>query len=82
MIEIGEQKKGIDLLFNDVDSKFPNSQTLSAAMYLSLAYYQLEELGKAAKQMDFVEANRELLDSDELLLLERIQGKIAILDTH
>jgi hypothetical protein len=63
------------LLINDVDFNFPNNQTLAAAIYVGLAFYELGEHKKAEKYVKFVEENLELLDIDERTLYSRAKEK-------
>jgi tetratricopeptide (TPR) repeat protein len=75
LIEKGKYKEGRDLLINDVDFNFPNSQTLAASMYVGLALHELGEHKTAEKYVNFVVDNLELLDIDERTLYERSKEK-------
>jgi tetratricopeptide (TPR) repeat protein len=78
LIEKGEFGEGKDLLINDVDFNFPNSQTLAAAIYVSLAFHRLDEHKKAEKYLQFVERNLNILDIDEKSLYDRAKEKMTI----
>ncbi len=78
LIEKGKFAEGKNLLINDVDFNFPNSQTLGAAIYLSLAFHELEDHKKAEKYLQFVEDNLNILDIDEKTLYCRVKEKMAI----
>ncbi|WP_421877516.1 tetratricopeptide repeat protein [Marinoscillum sp.] len=75
LIEKGKYEEGKNLLINDVDFNFPNSQTLAASIYVGLAFHELNEHKKAEKYVNFVEDNLELLDIDEKTLYERSKKK-------
>lgn len=75
LIETGKYEEGKNLLINDVDFNFPNSQTLAASIYVGLAFHELSEHKKAEKYVSFVEDNLELLDIDERTLYERSKEK-------
>lgn len=76
LIETGRYEEGIKLIKNDCDFNYPTSHTLSAAMYLALAYHQLGTTEKIAKYIAFVDEHLELLDTDEKLLYQRILDRI------
>lgn len=71
LIEKGKYEEGKNLLINDVDFNFPNSQTLAASIYIGLALHELNEHKKAEIYVNFVEHNLEFLDTDERTLYER-----------
>ena len=75
LIEKGHFRDGINLLINDVDFNFPNNQTLAAAIYIGLAFHELNEPLNAEQYVTFVEENLGLLDADERLLYERAKEK-------
>lgn len=75
LVETGEYEEGKNLLINDVDFNFPNSQTLAASIYIGLAFHELGEHIKAEKYVDFIEGNLDLLDIDERTLYERSKEK-------
>lgn len=75
LIEKGKFEEGKNLLINDVDFNFPNHQTLAAAIYVGLAFYELGEHKKAEKYVKFVEENLDLLDIDERTLYTRAKEK-------
>ena len=75
LIETGKYEEGKNLLINDVDFNFPNSQTLAASIYVGLAFHKLNEHKKAEKYVNFVEDNMKLLDIDEQTLYERSKEK-------
>ena len=80
MIETDRYKEGINHLINDVDFKFPNHQTLAAAIYLGLAFHGLNQQSKAKEYWNFVENNLEELDVDGRFLFERAKKKAVELD--
>ncbi len=75
LIETSKYEEGKNLLINDIDFNFPNSQTLAASIYVGLAFHEIGELKKAKKYVNFVEDNLELLDIDERTLYERSKQK-------
>lgn len=75
LIETGKYEEGKNLLINDIDFNFPNSQTLAASIYVGLAFHELSEPKTAEKYVNFVEDNMELLDIDERTLYERSKEK-------
>ena len=77
LIEKGEVEQGINMLLNLVDFKFPNSQTLAAAMYLCLGYSKLDKKKEITKYLDFVQTNIDKLDIDEVKIWESIKDRIG-----
>ncbi len=77
LIENEQFERGKKLLIQDVNFSFPNSQTLTAAIYLALAYTKLDNPKKASTYLQFAEDNLQELDKDELLLYNRVKQKIA-----
>ncbi|WP_299674230.1 M50 family metallopeptidase [uncultured Dokdonia sp.] len=77
LIEKGNFKKGKEFLIEEVDFKYPNNHTLSAAMYLEVAFLKLGEYKKSKKYSAFVKKNIHLLDIDEKMLYDRLQEKIT-----
>lgn len=79
LIENGKIQNGIYHLIDLVDFKYPNSQTLSAAMYLSFGYFLQGNIKDGKKHADFVISNISKLDNDEKQVWENIleQGKKA-----
>lgn len=75
LIESGKYDEGKNLLINDIDFNFPNSQTLAASIYVGLAFHELNEPKKAETYVNFVEDNLELLDIDERTLYDRSKEK-------
>lgn len=78
LIEKGRFEEGKSLLIDDVDFAYPNNQTLSASIYLGLAFTELNKRKEAAKYLKFVDDNLHKLGPDEQLLNERTKEKIAI----
>ena len=76
LIEMGKIEEGKEILIDQVDFNFPNSQTLVASMYLSWAFHQLKKTKKAKKYWNFVVGNVDLLEPDEKVLYVRISEKI------
>lgn len=76
LIEMGNLKKGIDLLQKDMDFDFPNGQTLCAAIYLMLAYHQKGDESKKKIFKTFIEQHFEELDYDEHLLFRIVNEKM------
>lgn len=77
LIASGRYDEGIKLLVNEVDFKYPNSNTLAAATFLAQAYYGLRNEPEMSKYLSFVESNIEKLETDEKLLFERINQRIT-----
>lgn len=75
LIEMGKFAEGKKLLINDVDFNFPNSDTLLAALYVGVAFYQLNEHKNAEKYLKFVEEHINLLEVDEKSLYQRAKEK-------
>jgi len=76
LIEKGEIKQGIKLLTETVDFNFPNNQTIAASMYLTYAFHLKKDQENKIKHLDFVTANLNVLDADEVSLWNDIKGKI------
>ncbi|MBB3699214.1 tetratricopeptide repeat protein [Flammeovirga yaeyamensis] len=75
LIEKGHYLKGINLIKKDVDFNYPNSTTLTNAIYIALGYYLLGKDDKALKYRIFILENLSLLDFDEKYLYERAKNK-------
>lgn len=75
LIEIGKVKRGINLLEPLFDFRYPNSQTLSASMYLFYGFYILHDDKKKSKYLDFILKNASLLDKDENHLWNHIKKR-------
>ena len=76
LIEKGEVETGINYLGTLFDSKFPNSQTITAAMYLSYGYHLLQNIKEKKKYYDFVSLNVSKLDIDEKFLWDSLQDRM------
>jgi tetratricopeptide (TPR) repeat protein len=75
LIEIGRVEQGIKILEPLVDFKYPNSQTLSAAMYLFFGFFILQNEKKKIKYLDFILKHSSLLDKDEIYLWDFIKER-------
>jgi len=75
LIEKGNFEAGKLLLLQNANFEEANSQTLCAALYLSVAYKALGEPNEAEKYIRFVDKNVEVLDLDEKVLYDRIKEK-------
>jgi tetratricopeptide (TPR) repeat protein len=76
LIELGQYALGKQILLKDVDFNFPNSHTLTASLYLALAFQELKEPKESLKYIQFVHANVQLLDLDEKALYDRIVSRL------
>jgi tetratricopeptide (TPR) repeat protein len=77
LIEIGSTHKGMSLLFHNMDFQFINNATLSAAIYLMLAYHSKGEIKESDKYLQFVKRNEDKLDADEKILFQRNLAKMG-----
>jgi hypothetical protein len=59
------------LLFKSMDFQFVNNATLSAAIYLMLAYHVKGETDESDKYLRFVERNEDKLEVDDTILFQR-----------
>jgi tetratricopeptide (TPR) repeat protein len=75
LIEIGKVEQGIKILEPLVDFKYPNSQTLSASMYLFFGFFMLQNEKKTNKYLDFILKHSSLLDKDEIHLWNNIKER-------
>lgn len=80
LIEMGNVKKGLDLLKPLIDFKFPNSQTLCAAMYFYYGLFLNDKKGE--KYLAFLENNIEKLDFDERILWNNIKIRCEEITIH
>jgi hypothetical protein len=78
LIEKGELVKGMRYLFKNMDFNYPNNTTLTASIYLMLAFQQRHDVRSRDLHMSFVMKHVHTLDLDERLLFERNLGKMGI----
>ena len=76
LIEKGEIETGMNYLSTLFDSNYANSQTITAAMYLSYGYHLLQNIKEKNKYYDFVCLNVSKLDIDEKLLWDSLQARM------
>lgn len=76
LIEKGEIETGMNYLGTLFDSNYTNSQTITAAMYLSYGYHLLQNIKEKNKYYDFVCLNVSKLDIDEKLLWDSLQARM------
>ncbi|MEN8156442.1 MAG: hypothetical protein ABFS10_05800 [Bacteroidota bacterium] len=76
LVEMGEIDLGVNLLSSLVDFRFANSQTLTAGMFLTLAFHLKNQEKEKQKHLDFIERNAHLLDVDEVKIWNGIKQKI------
>ena len=76
LVERGEPDNAIKLLAPLVDFRYPNSNTLSASVFLMLAYFQKRDVSLGNKHKNFINKHVNLLDRDEKLLYERCLSKV------
>ncbi|WP_407557709.1 site-2 protease family protein [Winogradskyella sp. 4-2091] len=76
LIELGKTEAGIKMLTPLVDFKYPNSQTVTDAIFLYYGHTVLNSNKKAQKFFNFVSNNLDRLGADELLVWKRIQNKL------
>ncbi len=76
LVEKGLTTEGMTWLFDNMDFQFVNNATLSAAIYLMLAYHVKRELKESDKYLQFVKTNEEKLEPDEKILFERNLSKM------
>ena len=76
LIEKGLTTEGMTLLFHNMDFQFVNNATLSAAIYLMLAYHVKRNLKESDKYLQFVKKNEVKLELDEKILFERNLSKM------
>lgn len=81
LIELGKVEVGIKMLKPLVDFKYPNNQTVSAAVYIYYGFIILKELKKSQKYLNFVTDNIEVLDEEEKILWGRIKDKVKELES-
>ncbi|WP_299518997.1 site-2 protease family protein [Winogradskyella sp.] len=80
LIELGKVEQGIKILEPLIDFKFPNNQTISAAIYLYYGHMLQAKSDKAKKYFNFIVENVEVLDLDEKMLWNRVQEKVKLLN--
>jgi len=78
LIEKGELVKGMRLLFKNMDFNYPNNTTLTASIYLMLAFQRRGDVKSRDLHLSFVKKHVDSLDLDERLLFERNLGKMGI----
>lgn len=76
LIGVNNIDLGIQMLHLLVDFNYPNSQTISAAMFLNLAYAKKENTSESMRYYDFVESNIQHLGADELIIWNYIKNRI------
>lgn len=77
LIESGRLDEGMNILKTNVNTQFANSQTLTTAMYMGYALIQVQKTEEAKFYMEFVKHNIDVLETDELLLYNRMLDKIS-----
>ena len=76
LVEMGHIDQGIKYLKPLVDFKFPNSETLSAAMYLYYAMHLKKDEKEKSKLLKFIDDNIKLLELDDTILWKIILEKV------
>lgn len=77
LIESGQLQKGMDILKSEVNTQYRNSQTLTTALYMGYALIQVQKTEEAKFYMEFVKHNIDVLDTDDLLLYNRILNRTS-----
>jgi tetratricopeptide (TPR) repeat protein len=75
-IELGIFDKGLFLLKGLVDFKYPNYQSLCAAIYLCLGYYLINNVKESKMYYEFVESYLSNLDKEVFDLWAQIKKRI------
>jgi tetratricopeptide (TPR) repeat protein len=76
LVEKEMTTEGMKLLFHSMDFQFVNNDTLSAAIYLMLAYHIKGEVKQSGKYFKFVKDNEHKLEADEKVVFERSLSKM------
>lgn len=72
LVEKEIYSRGIDLLKSNLDLKFASPQSISAAIYLFLAYSKTGKKKKAASCLNFLNNNYAKFDSGDQVLYKRV----------
>lgn len=76
LIELGHVDQGVAYLKPIVNFKFPNNETLSAAMYLYYALHLKKDDKEKSKYLKFIKDNIKRLELDDTILWEIILDKV------
>lgn len=78
LVEKGSFGESNNMALANFESRFPNSQTIEAAVCLAIAQRELGNKKESDKYVKFVYTNQEILDVDDLTVYRRLQKKYGL----